>query len=58
MFVAMPTAMPWQHGRLGELTRVIRFEVDGVLVDAVDHPHRQRRQPAFRVARSGRAEVG
>jgi hypothetical protein len=47
-----------QHRRLRELARVVRFEVDGVLVDAVDHAHRQRRQPALRVPRRGRTEIG
>ena len=41
-----------------ELARVVVVEVDGVLVDAVEHAHRQRCQPALGVAGRGGAEVG
>ena len=51
-----------QHDRLGARRVVVRFEVDGALVDAGEHLHRELRQPALGVARrggrvGGRAEV-
>jgi hypothetical protein len=39
-----------QHHRLGLVAGVVVGEVDGVLVDAVEHLHGDRRQPALGVA--------
>ena len=47
-----------QHVGLDELARVVVVEVDGVFVDAVEHPHRERGQAALGVAGGGGPEVG
>ena len=47
-----------QHRGLEELARVVVGEVDGVLVDGGQQLHGQRGQPALRVARRRRLEVG
>ena len=61
MLVAMPTAIALaavdqqvreprrQHDRLDVVARVVVVEVDGVLGDPVEHPHRQLGQPRFGV---------
>ena len=46
-----------QHLGLGVVAGVVVVEVDGVLVDAVEHPHGELAQPRLGVARGGRAEV-
>ncbi len=47
-----------QDHRLGLVAGVVVGEVDGVLVDAVEHPHGQLAQPGFGVAAGSRTEVG
>ncbi len=46
-----------EHGRLHELVVVVRYEVDDVLVEALDHRERGRGEPGLRVAGGCRTVV-